>query len=402
MTDIVLGIAPFVRGLNRLGQTGAFVRCAEGAPGADAGVGILPPLEVPVGSAPDDVFAAAYRKYCADQGRHPAVIKFGADVFVCAGRSYDEAVEIEKRYLETGGTPTELGQAGIGVANAAEGNAIENRSAIVRDRIAVVTGGAQGFGESIVRELVAAGAFVWIADINVQGASALCDELNGFTGKTVSRPVAVNVMDEDSVHAMVDSIVAECGGIDLFISNAGVVKAGSVKELALKDFQFVTSVNYAGYFLCVKHVSPVMALQNCTGEPYFSDIIQINSKSGLEGSNKNGAYAGGKFGGIGLTQSFALELVADNIKINSVCPGNFFDGPLWSDPEKGLFVLYLAAGKIPGAKTVEDVRKSYEAKVPMGRGCTGADVVKAIYYIVDQKYETGQAVPVTGGQVMLR
>ena len=112
-------------------------------------------------------------------------------------------------------------------------------------------------------------------------------------------------------------------------------------------------------------------------------------------------HAGSKFGGIGLTQSFALELVPYNIKVNAVCPGNFLDGPLWSDPEKGLFVQYLRAGKVPGAKTVEDVRRFYESKVPMNRGCQTIDVARAIFYIVEQTYETGQAVPVTGGQSML-
>ena len=113
-------------------------------------------------------------------------------------------------------------------------------------------------------------------------------------------------------------------------------------------------------------------------------------------------HAGGKFGGIGLTQSFALELVSDRIKVNSVCPGNFFDGPLWSNPERGLFVQYLNSGKVPGARTIEDVKRFYEAKVPMNRGCFPADVAKAILYSVEQKYETGQAIPVTGGQVMLK
>jgi len=133
---------------------------------------------------------------------------------------------------------------------------------------------------------------------------------------------------------------------------------------------------------------------------YF-DIIQINSKSGLSGSNRNFAYAGGKFGGIGLTQSFALELVDHRIKVNSICPGNFFDGPLWSDPEKGLFIQYLRSGKVPGAKTVEDVKIAYENKVPMRRGCGTKDVARALFYIIEQEYETGQAVPVTGGQNML-
>ena len=130
-------------------------------------------------------------------------------------------------------------------------------------------------------------------------------------------------------------------------------------------------------------------------------MIQINSKSGLVGSNRNSAYAGSKFGSIGLTQSFALELVDDGIKVNCICPGNYFNGPLWSDPKKGLFVQYLQAGKVPGAKTLDDVKRFYESKVPMGRGCQPKDVVAAIFYLVDQQYETGQALPVTGGQVML-
>jgi sorbitol-6-phosphate 2-dehydrogenase len=170
--------------------------------------------------------------------------------------------------------------------------------------------------------------------------------------------------------------------------------------MELKDFEFVTKVNYIGYFLAVKHASPIMSAQHKYDKSYLSDIIQINSKSGLQGSNKNSAYAGSKFGGIGLTQSFALELVEDGIKVNSVCPGNFLDGPLWSDPEKGLFVQYLKSGKVPGAKTIEDVRRSYESKVPMGRGCTVPDVMHTIYYLIDQPYETGQAVTITGGQLM--
>ncbi len=192
------------------------------------------------------------------------------------------------------------------------------------------------------------------------------------------------------------------GGLDLFVSNAGVLRAGSVKVMELKDFQFVTNVDYTGFFICTKFASRLMALQNIPpSASYFTDIIAISSKSGLEGSNKNGAYAGAKFGTIGLTQSFALELVEDNIKVNAICPGNFLDGPLWSDPKRGLFVQYLEAGKVPGAKSVADVRRFYESKVPMNRGCRTEDVMKALLYIVEQTYETGQAVPVTGGQVML-
>jgi sorbitol-6-phosphate 2-dehydrogenase len=264
-----------------------------------------------------------------------------------------------------------------------------------------VTGGAQGFGEEIVRRLAASGSLVFVADLNADGAAKLAEGLNAQHGRRCAFAVGVDISKEESVRSMIDFVVRTAGGIDLFVSNAGVLKAGSVKELGAGDFEFVTKVNYIGYFLCTKWASRVMAVQNRPSKAYYTDILQINSKSGLEGSNKNGAYAGSKFGGIGLTQSFALELVTDNIKVNAVCPGNFFDGPLWSDPDRGLFVQYLRTGKVPGARTIEDVKRYYERRVPMGRGCSGADVIKAIYYLVEQKYETGQAVPVTGGQVML-
>ncbi|QHI69960.1 SDR family NAD(P)-dependent oxidoreductase [Tichowtungia aerotolerans] len=278
---------------------------------------------------------------------------------------------------------------------------LTGRAAVVSNKVCVVTGGAQGFGEGIVRELIANNAIVFIADMNVDGAKALAALLNEQEGRTVAFGVAVNVADEDSVKAMMDEIVLTVGGVDLFVSNAGVLKAGSVKELSLKDFKFVTDVNYVGFFICTKFVAPVMEAMNKPTGQYYTDIVTISSKSALEGSNKNGAYAGSKFGSVGLVQSFAKELVADNTKVNTVCPGNFFDGPLWSDPDRGLFVQYLNTGKVPGAETVADVKAFYEAQVPMNRGCFPKDVTQAVMYSVEQKYETGQAIPVTGGQVML-
>ncbi|MFC1796943.1 SDR family NAD(P)-dependent oxidoreductase [Pseudomonadota bacterium] len=275
------------------------------------------------------------------------------------------------------------------------------RDAVVSNKVCVVTGGAQGFGEEFVRELVQHGATVFIADINEVGAGRLADELNAEQGRTVAFGVRVDVTDEASVESMVTEVVNKVGGIDLFVSNAGVLKAASVKQQSLAEFEFVTRVNYVGFFLCAKHVAPVMEVMNRPNGQYFTDIISISSKSALEGSNKNGAYAGSKFGSVGLVQSFAKELVVDNTKVNTICPGNFFDGPLWSHPETGLFVQYLQTGKVPGAKTLAEVRTHYEAQVPMNRGCDGKDAIKAILYAVEQKYETGQAIPVTGGQVML-
>lgn len=267
-------------------------------------------------------------------------------------------------------------------------------------KVCVITGAAQGFGYGIARYLASQGATIVVADMNEEGAEKAVLELCNDYGRDSAIGVKVDISDEQSVHDMVYTLLALFGGIDLFVANAGVVRSGSVMELSKKDWEFVTSINYTGYFLCVKHISDIMRLQY-DGRGLWMDIVQVNSKSGLEGSNRNGAYAGSKFGGIGLTQSFAKELVDYHIKVNSVCPGNYYDGPLWSNPDKGLFVQYLKNGKVPGAKTVQDVKDFYEAKVPMHRGCQPSDVAKAIIYCVEQDYETGQAIPVTGGQVML-
>jgi len=268
-------------------------------------------------------------------------------------------------------------------------------------KVAVVTGAAQGFGLEISQDLVAQGATVVLTDINAPGAQAASAGINARLGKPRALGLPINVADGTSVSEAIYQVVRSFGGFDVLISNAGVLRAGSVKTIPEKDFDFVTTVNYKGYFICVQQASPILATQHLARNEYYSDIIQINSKSGLEGSNRNGAYAGSKFGGVGLTQSFALELVEDGIKVNAICPGNFFDGPLWSDPKNGLCAQYLRSGKVPGAKTMADVRRFYEDKVPMKRGCTAADVVRAIYYLIEQKYETGQALPITGGQVML-
>jgi rhamnose utilization protein RhaD (predicted bifunctional aldolase and dehydrogenase)/NAD(P)-dependent dehydrogenase (short-subunit alcohol dehydrogenase family) len=271
----------------------------------------------------------------------------------------------------------------------------------VAGKVAVVTGAAQGFGLEIAQAFAAQGGTVVLTDINEEGAKAAAAEICKAHGAGRAMGLPINVTSGQSIGACMHQVVRMYGGFDVLISNAGVLKAESVKLQSESDFEFVTAVNYKGYFFCVQKAAGILALQHQARPEYMSDIIQINSKSGLQGSNKNGAYAGSKFGGIGLTQSFALELIADGIKVNAICPGNFFDGPLWSDPDTGLFAQYLRTGKVPGATTVANVKKFYEAKVPMGRGCTTADVMTTVFYLIDQKYETGQAMPVTGGQVML-
>ena len=343
------------------------------------------------------------------RGYLPRMVEVPGKAVFCAGAK-KSAADTVLALARNGALIEQIAQAfgGVHYLNDAQRSFIENwevesyRSKVaagantaLTGMVAVVTGGAQGFGYGIAQELAALGADIVIADMNVDGAKKAAAELG-----TGSNGFAVNISDEATVEALVKDIVAAYGGVDLLVANAGVVRAGSVKEFDLKDWQFVTNINYNGFFLCTKHFARIMAKQNkATG--LWSDIVQVNSKSGLAGSRNNGAYAGSKFGTIGLVQSFALELTADKIKVNAVCPGNYLDGPLWSDPVRGLFVQYLQAGKVPGAKTVDDVRAHYEKQVPMSRGCFPADVARAIVYAVNQKYETGQAIPVTGGQIMM-
>jgi sorbitol-6-phosphate 2-dehydrogenase len=335
-----------------------------------------------------------YKGYLNQYCHAPRIIVLGKEIILFSGSTYQECLDIQNDpfsvllHRPTDEKPSHKSEFDV--------------SRYVEGKVIVVTGGAQGIGACLVRTLAKMNVFLLIADINQEGAEQLVQELNHHYGKKCALSISVDVTEEKSVQKMADEIVKNVGGIDVFISNAGVLKAGSVKEMDFQDFQIVNKVNYFGYFLCTKHVSKIMSWQNKANPEYTTDIIQINSKTGLEGSNKNCAYAGSKFAGIGLTQSFAKELIKDNIKVNSICPGNFFEGPLWSNPQNGLFVQYLQSGKVPGAKNIDDVRRFYESKVPMGRGCQCEDIAKGVLYVIGQKYETGQAIPITGGQVMLR
>ena len=271
----------------------------------------------------------------------------------------------------------------------------------VEGKTIIVTGAAQGFGEGIARNLLKEGANIVVADLNEAVGQKTAEGFNAIAGNNKAIFVKTNVSDMDSLHNLIRETVMNFGALDVFVSNAGVLRAGGLEAMTPENFEFVTNINYKAYFFCAKVASHLMKIETSYDPEYFADIVQVNSKSGLRGSKANFAYAGGKFGGIGLTQSFALELAPFRVKVNSICPGNFYDGPLWSNPENGLFVQYLAAGKVPGAKTVQDVKDFYLGQVPMRKGCNPEDVTKAILYAIDQTGETGQAIPVTGGQVML-
>jgi len=259
---------------------------------------------------------------------------------------------------------------------------------ILQDRIAIVTGGAQGLGKAICHRLAREGAHVVVADLNLEGAERVAAEIMAQTDRRAIA-VQVDVTDEAQVAAMVDRTVQGFGRVDILVSNVGILIAEAVDEFPVDKWQAVINVNLFGYFLCAKHAARVMKAQRS------GVIIQINSKSGKKGSYKNSAYAASKFGGIGLTQSIALELAEYNVRANAVCPGNLLDSPLWVDS------LYKQYAKKWGI-TEEQVRQKYIDQVPMKRGCTYEDVCNVVVFLASDQasYLTGQAINVTGGQEM--
>ncbi len=258
----------------------------------------------------------------------------------------------------------------------------------LQDRVALVTGGGQGLGEAIAVRLAHEGAHVAIADVNEESAKGVAARIAG-EGERKSIAFKCDVTDETQVAGVIDRTVAEFGRLDLVVSNAGILIAEEVTEFPAAKWRAVIDVNLYGYFLVAKHAARVMKAQRS------GVILQINSKSGKKGSYKSSAYAASKFGGIGLTQSIALELAEYGVRANAICPGNLLDSPLWVDS------LYKQYAKKWGI-TEAEVRQKYVDQVPMKRGCTYDDVCNVVVFLASDQsgYMTGQAVNVTGGQEM--
>lgn len=257
------------------------------------------------------------------------------------------------------------------------------KSGLLKDKVAIVTGGAQGLGEALAERLNNEGAKVVVADINLDQARSTAEKLRE------SMALKVDVTSWQDCEEMAAKTIEKYGRIDLLVCNAAILIAKGIEEFPSEQWRKVIEVNLVGYFNSAKAVVPYM-MEKKTGS-----IIQINSKSGKKGSFKNSAYAAGKFGGIGLTQSLALELAPYNIRANAICPGNLLDSPLWVNS------LYEQYAKNQGI-TKEQVRQKYIDQVPLKRGCTYDDVANVMVFLASDQaaYMTGQAINVTGGQEM--
>ncbi len=256
-------------------------------------------------------------------------------------------------------------------------------------RVAWVTGSAQGLGAAIAKRLAAEGCRgLTLSDIQLEKLERVAQDIQQAYPNCQVLPLLCDVRSETQVAETVQRTVATFGRLDILVANAGVIHAAELTEMTLEQWQWQLDVNLTGYFLCAREVAKVMKAQKS------GVIIQINSKSGLKGSYKNSAYAASKFGGIGLTQSIAMDLAPYGIRVNAICPGNLFESPMW---QESLFEQYARKWGIPQ----EAVQRYYEAQVPLGRGCTYEDVCNLLVFLASDEaaYITGEAYRVAGGQL---
>lgn len=244
----------------------------------------------------------------------------------------------------------------------------------LEDKIALVTGGAQGIGRAICERFLSDGADVAIGDFNMDVANATCEELSGSTGKV--KAFLMNVADESSVDEAVKEVMNEFGRIDIVVNNAGITRDNLMMRMKKEDWDAVISVNLTGAFNISKAVIRHMmkARSGC--------IINIASVVGVMGNAGQANYSASKAGLIGLTKSMAKEFASRNITVNAIAPG---------------FILTEMTENLP-----DEAKQAFLNVIPLKRGGTPEDVAKVASFLAsdDASYITGQVICVDGGMIM--
>jgi NAD(P)-dependent dehydrogenase (short-subunit alcohol dehydrogenase family) len=246
-------------------------------------------------------------------------------------------------------------------------------------KIAAITGAATGIGRAIAIRLAQEGADIAIIDVNETDAAktaALVSEV-GRRAKVLRGDVG----DYAQVKSAFDEIAKLFGGIDIAVNNAGIIRIGTIAELAPEDFRETFRVNVDGVFHCCKAIVPHLVRRGA------GKIVNTASWLGKVGTASNGAYAASKFAVIGLTQALAMEVAQHRITVNAVCPGIIVDTGMRDEVDR-------AAVK-HGLPTT----KQREFLIPLGRVGLPGDVARTVTFLVSDQadYMTGQAINVTGG-----
>jgi 3-oxoacyl-[acyl-carrier protein] reductase len=242
------------------------------------------------------------------------------------------------------------------------------------ERIAIVTGGAQGIGQAIAATLAQEGADVVVADLNANRCEETVARVKQLGRKAMA--VSVNVGDWDQVKSMIDRVQKEWERIDILVNNAGITRDGLLLRMKEEDWQSVLQVNLTGTFYCVKAVLPTMSRQR------NGRIVNIASIVGAIGNIGQANYAASKAAVIGLTKTVAREYASRNITVNAVAPG-FIDTAMTQD---------LSA----------DTKEALLNQIPLKRLGQASDIADAVSFLCSEKagYITGHVLHVNGGMHM--
>lgn len=239
----------------------------------------------------------------------------------------------------------------------------------LKDKVALVTGAAQGIGKAIAQTLSQAGAKVIVSDINMELATQTAAEINGT-------PLKMNVTDLADVEAGVKKVKEEHGKIDILVNNAGITKDTLFMRMKKEDWDLVININLNGVFNLCKAIVPLMMKQRS------GKIINIASIVGEMGNAGQANYAASKAGVIGLTKTLAREVAPRGITVNAIAPG---------------FIQTAMTEKIP-----EEAKKQLMSIIPMAKLGQPEDIANSCLFLASNAadYITGQVINVNGGMLM--
>jgi acetoin reductase-like protein len=254
-------------------------------------------------------------------------------------------------------------------------------------RVAVVTGAARGLGRGIAVALAEAGCDVVVNFSTSEDAAA---ETVALVEKTGRRAVAVrgDIADEATAADLARVALAEFGSLDVWVNNAGISVLAPLVDTSAADMRRMFEVNTLGTMFGIQAAAAAMQRGGRGGR-----IVNVASELGVQAFPYLGAYSATKFAVVGLTQSAALELAADCITVNAVCPGT---------AETDMVLAERSSEVVVTGTTPDEVRSSYLAGIPAGRFCTPEDVGACVAYLASPSaaYLTGQSVCVNGGSVL--
>jgi 3-oxoacyl-[acyl-carrier protein] reductase len=244
----------------------------------------------------------------------------------------------------------------------------------LKDKIALVTGGAQGIGKIVGEELARQGAHVILGDVNLEGAQASAAKIKDNGGSASA--VELNVTDADGVQKTFDSISKEFKLVDILVNNAGITRDGLVMRMKEADWDQVLSINLKGSFLCTQQAVKQMMKQKS------GSIVNIASIVGLMGNAGQANYSASKAGLIGLTKTTAREVASRGIRVNAIAPG-FIDTAMTQVLD-------------------EKVRERLIEQIPLARLGLPEDIANCVSFLVSDRagYVTGQVLSVNGGMLM--